>query len=40
LSAHTDHVTAVAQRGDRLIIMLDLDKVLLLHPAAVSQAAT
>jgi purine-binding chemotaxis protein CheW len=40
LSAHTDYVTAVAQRGDRLIIMLDLDKVLLLHPAAASQAAT
>jgi chemotaxis signal transduction protein len=40
LSARTDYVTAVAQQGNRLIIMLDLDRVLLLHPAAASQAAT
>jgi purine-binding chemotaxis protein CheW len=39
LSAYTDYVTGVAQLGDRLIIMLDLDKVLLLSPAAVEPAS-
>jgi purine-binding chemotaxis protein CheW len=34
LSAYTDYVTGVAQLGERLIILLDLDKVLLLSPAA------
>jgi purine-binding chemotaxis protein CheW len=34
LSTYTDYVTGVAQLAGRLIIMLDLDKVLLLSPAA------
>ena len=34
LSTYTDYVTGVAQLGERLVILLDLDKVLLLSPAA------
>jgi purine-binding chemotaxis protein CheW len=34
LSASTDYVTGIAQRGQELIIILDVDKVLLLNPTA------
>lgn len=34
LSATTDYVTGIAQTGEELIILLDVDKVLLLNPAA------
>jgi purine-binding chemotaxis protein CheW len=34
LSASTDYVTGIAQTGQELIILLDVDKVLLLNPTA------
>jgi purine-binding chemotaxis protein CheW len=34
LSATTDYVSGIAQTGEELIILLDVDKVLLLNPAA------
>jgi len=34
MSANTDYVTGIAQTGDKLIILLDIDKVLLLNPTA------
>jgi chemotaxis signal transduction protein len=34
LAAATDYVTGIAQTGQELIILLDVDKVLLLNPTA------
>ena len=34
LAATTDYVTGIAQTGQELIIILDVDKVLLLNPTA------
>jgi purine-binding chemotaxis protein CheW len=40
LSAYTDYVTGVAQVGSRLIILLDVDRVLLLAPGGGAPAAS
>lgn len=40
LSAHTDYVTAVAQVGERLIVLLDLDRLVLVTPPAAAAAGS